>query len=221
MATRHQQVVNGRTFKSKKALTEYTRGLLQKVGEVKSIRKVDPALYDFLIALVQRHPDRDRKVKDPCDFILSRNMMNKKGFHLEILSLDGHREPISWVTCCSAKGANRYSMFQAALRVVIESQIRDYKDTTDCSKCEICKGSTKGLLHIDHVVHFHTLVDDFLKETGIAVPVEYTHVPKTRQTTFNPEDTWIGEKFATYHAHQSTLRPVCATCNLTRPKAVI
>ena len=108
-----------------------------------------------------------------------------------------------------------------ALRQTISSQIQNYreKEDTNISVCSLCKKCLKNKkFHIDHVIHFAKLVDDFTNLHNITIPSKYNKMAITFEKTFTPNDKWIGELFYDYHLKHSILRVLCENCNLTREK---
>jgi hypothetical protein len=108
-----------------------------------------------------------------------------------------------------------------ALRPVISPQIQIYREhkDTNVSLCSICNiDLTDNNFHIDHVIHFSKLVDDFTKLYNIIIPTEYIKKPITFERLFIVDDKWIGNMFYKYHLTNAVLRVVCIKCNLTREK---
>ena len=61
-----------RHFKSVKASKDYYRSLFNKIGEINSIKDYDISnktdIFNELIKLCQRHPEKDEKLMNICDF---------------------------------------------------------------------------------------------------------------------------------------------------------
>jgi len=206
------------TFKSVTECTKYTRTLLTKVGVCNSVKNKDQNAYNFLLELCQRHPSANEKLKNQFDFKIHHDTINKKAFALDILNTDGTFTDISWIICCKGKPNSTKDDFNSALRQCISSQIWDFKcKTKHILHCEMCEDLLQDK-HIDHVIHFQKLKDDFVKLHSIEIPSEYDEEPITYFRMFKSNDKWIGDSFYKYHEENATLRVVCPDCNLRRPK---
>jgi hypothetical protein len=82
-------------------------------------------------------------------------------------------------------------------RGLVKDQIEAYRMTLPIPiVCGICDCEIKGQYHVDHVVHFKTMVDGFL--TG-------------RKNTYRHGGEWVR-----YHKENAEMRPTCPRCNMSR-----
>ena len=83
-------------FISKKALEEYTRDIISKIGVCSSIRTKSINDYNFFINLFRRHPKYPEKIYDICDISIVTNKVKSKYLELNIIKTNGTTDDISW-----------------------------------------------------------------------------------------------------------------------------
>lgn len=139
---------------------------------------------------------------------------------MRIVNNDNTYTEISWRICILKVDTSPRILFNSALRQCISYQIKDFRYTSDLSYCNECNCSLYDkVIHIDHVIHFIKLIEDFMElNKEIIIPNEYIKKDITFQTMFTDDDKWIGEAFETYHLQHAKLRVLCEKCNLTRKK---
>ena len=81
-------------------------------------------------------------------------------------------------------------------------------------KCELCD-KTKDI-HIDHVILFKELTDNFLKNKE-HIPTDFDD-NNYNGAMFKDKDRGFAEEWYNYHLENAQLRPLCKCCNLTRIK---
>ena len=201
-------------FKSKIALTTFITKSIKTLGETSSIKNIDYHFYLFLCELVKRHPSYNM-FGEITDISSQLNAM-KTGLELTLINTNSETYTISRETCINGqyKSINRH--FYSALRVSIDSQIYDFKQSADITTCSQCKLKTDKP-QIDHIIHFEQIVHDFLQSHSITPPFIYDEQFKTFQSIFKETDKYIGDLFSEYHNKHATLRVLCQNCNLTRP----
>lgn len=214
-------IIGNNIYKTQKECENDVRNKLIEIGITKSVKNKSIDIYNFFVDLCKRHPRHEEKLKNSIDFEIKQDVLNKKGFALNIINSDETTTEISWRKCITGKGHTPQQLYNMALRQSISSQIQTYrkKDDTDTSICSICKICLKDkMFHIDHEIHFAKLVDDFTQLHNISIPTEYNQLPITFERTFTPKDEWIGNLFYDYHLEHAKLRVLCEKCNLTREK---
>ena len=194
-----------------------TRTIIKELGITKSVKLKNKDHFNYLILLCKNHPRYDEKFNNFEDFRIYQDLLNPRGLVLGIINKDKTWTEISWKKCIY-KTAPRTN-FNSALRNCILPQILEFRYSNDLSFCRQCKNKSI-VTHIDHdKTQFKTLVNDFLKlNPDIEIPSTYDKLPNTFLTVFKTEDTKIGQLFEKYHLTNATLRVLCETCNLTRPK---
>jgi hypothetical protein len=227
------------------------RRRIAAIGITQSIRSHSIAEYEFFHELVKRHAASEEKLKALSDIAIRQDVKNQKGLAIDIVNTDGSRTEISWKNCVTGKSESQRSKFQSALRYAVEDQIAAFRETNHVEICELCdtlmdphgrgvwgrEAREVSPPHVDHILHFEILVDNFMAlhditmpneqtllsmEKGVgtrSVPTEYEKEPVTYLTRFKEKDRDIAQRFAEYHREHATLRIICGPCNLKREKA--
>jgi hypothetical protein len=196
------------------------RRRIAAIGITPSIRSHSPAEYEYFHELVKRHAAHEEKLKDLSDIAIRQDAINKKALAIDIVNTDGTRTEISWKNCVTGKSESQRSKFHSALRYAVEDQIAAFREQSKVETCELCTESLSlHEIHVDHILHFEILVDNFMARQEFMMPTAYEKEPMTYLTRFKEEDRDIARRFAEYHREHATLRLVCGPCNLKREKA--
>lgn len=216
--------ISNLTFNTQKECETYVRNLLTRLGVTESVKETNIDDFDFLFDFCKRYPDYNAKFYDFKDFKITQNVLNKKTFQLNIINNDDSIISISWRDCVTQKPTSNRTLFISSLRECINTQILDFKNSSDLSQCKICDCSlTNKNIHIDHhEPQFSQIVHNFLEQNQntIIFPETYTSIKLSNQTKFKDCDNWIGDLFAKYHYENAVLRVSCEECNLKRPKCL-
>lgn len=213
------------TFPSQKKLHTYVKEWFSKVGWCNSVKQISKELYEFLVLLVKRYPE---PVYSYIDFSIQPNHMNRCAYELQIVKSNGDTFPISWVKCISSRPDSPKSLLRSAMRQCISSQITAYRssikslDNNQIEKeymCTICNKPSCHI-HIDHVIHFEKIVQDFLEQWKGNIPSSFSFEQNTNRTMFKVIDQSFSTAFSEYHFNKAILRITCASCNLTREKNI-
>ena len=190
------------------------------IGITSSIRETSPAEYEFFHELVKRHAAHEEKRKDMVDIAIRQDVKSQKGLAIDIVNTDGSRTEISYKNCVTGKSEPQRSKFHSALRYAVEDQIMAFREQSKhVTICELCDKSMDHDTHVDHILHFEILADNFTALQEITMPNEYDKEPQTYLTRFKEEDQNIAQRFAEYHREHATLRIICGPCNRKREKA--
>ena len=218
---RNPITIHHTTYPTQKACKEDITQRIKQIGITSSIRETSPTEYEFFDELTKRHPASEEKRKDMVDLAIRQDAINKKALAIDIVNSDGSRTEISWSKCVTGKQETTHSKFHASLRYAVEDQIAAFREATHVEICKLCDKSIDlyGIGHVDHILHFATLVDNFMALHDITMPTEYEKESVTYLTRFKETDQHIGQWFAEYHRGHATLRLVCGLCNLKREKA--
>lgn len=202
-----------RMFATQKEAEEYVRALIQKIGLRSSVKTYNEDLFCSLLDVLHRHPDSENKLDDMVDISIVRNKLNRNAYEIHIIKTDSV-EDISWRQCISGKGK---SCYKSALRYSIEDQIQLFKKTNNIDKCTLCGKSTNRKPHVDHIIHFEKLIQDFNSTNGMAIPTQFNESNDgTNRKNFTPEDELYANAWKEYHKNNAQLRILCSKCNLTR-----
>ena len=222
---------------SQKACADHVRALLRSIGVTERMGRNPASAADvrYFYALCQRHPRAEDKMRNFADFAVRRDLLNTSAMALYIVNTDWSTTEISWRKCITRKTDTTLSMFRAALRNSVKDQVLEFRAAqanVAGSACPTCNRPIAPSLarpsalhkktdsfHVDHVVHFAKLVEDFMEEHkgAFEVPVQYDKEPGSLLTIFTASDAAIADMFREYHLHHAQLRALCVACNLTRP----
>jgi hypothetical protein len=204
--------VGGIQFTSKRRLEEYVRALLKSIGVCTSVRANNIEHYNFLIDLFRRHPRYPEKIYGITDISITSNIMRPQYLTTNIVR-DSGVEDISWVNCVTGSGTDS---FKSALRVAVTDQIITFRNSQQLI-CNTCGRTDEGEYHVDHIIHFEHLVCEFIQHTTLTQPALFDSGPDNRKQ-FRHNDKEYEDAWKTFHASHATLRILCRSCNLKRPK---
>jgi hypothetical protein len=174
-------------------------------------------VFASLMALVFRHPWADEKIGHGVEaFHVTPNYMNNAGMALFIERIDGSTTDISWRKCIAKRGMTPKQELLAAMRNAIYPQIRAYRrNRVGVTHCEMCGAFCALASHVDHVVTFKSLAEEFLSQRQ-DVPTDFDSDKQTCLRTFKPTDATFADAWKAFHAERATLRITCPACNLGR-----
>lgn len=214
-------VINGQSFTSIKKIEDFVRSKLEFNEPRGEISSGDPD-WDFFCALIKRHPEYlSKKGPGVEKFLIKRSFRDHVELHL--LRTNGTQIDISWKTCASGRGNTSFQNLKEAMRVAIEAQIDNFRDTNFeiGMSCQICGLNVLSIQdsQIDHEIHFETLVNNFLLINTANVPDDFDDEVVTNRAKFKIEDSAFAIAWVNYHLSESKLRIVHTSCNLGRKKA--
>jgi len=189
--------------------TKYFKIKLNK-GLCQSLKKERNEDFNDFMELFKYHPQYEIKLKNVVDLCIVSNKRNKKCFEINLIRKNGEIEDISYLNCINIK-KNNFNL-NSALRYTIEPQIKYFRKCNE-NKCEFC-GSTNDI-HIDHIIMFKNLVEDFLKTTNHSIPCDFDD-NEYNGCKFKLKDKEIQDEWFYYHKQNAKLRCLCSKCNLTR-----
>lgn len=207
------------SFKTKKAATEHFKSMLSRYCDDEI---VSPSDLRDLLALLECHPERDQKIgrgvfgiqvcKNP-DFPSTRCFW--------IYRVDGTDTDFSYLSCIKKAGPSLRQEFMNACRREIAQQVIEFKQVAFAgSQCVTCPESgdvlTWDSCHVDHVIPFVALVDQFIKESGIAVSRSLISILRDNQSSATFSCVATAEAWRKFHAARAVLRVVSVQFNLSR-----
>lgn len=199
------------TFSSQIKAKDYIRTLLHSIGYTTSV-KDNTNTFNLLQDIVNNHPNKLYS-KDIIDFEIGKDLLSG-GYTLSIVK-STETICISWYKCVTGKQPTLKQELNGALRQSISYQIWDFKKSAK-QICELC--SAIDILHVDHIVHFEKLVQDFHSENNFPLPTEFIEVDDgTYRRGFTINDKKYEDAWTNYHKRHATLRILCKKCNLSRP----
>lgn len=199
------------TFSSQTKAKDYIRTLLHSIGYTTSV-KDNTNTFNLLQDIVNNHPNKLYS-KDIIDFEIGKDLLSG-GYTLSIVK-STETICISWYKCVTGKHPPLKQELNGALRQSISYQIWDFKKSAK-QICELC--SAIDILHVDHIVHFEKIVQDFHSENKFPLPTEFIEVDDgTYRRGFTINDKNYEDAWTNYHKKHATLRILCKKCNLSRP----
>lgn len=202
-------------FRTKKECAQFTREIINEVG-ISAITK-DNNYYTFFNNLLKNHDECEEKIGCGIDyFYIERNKLNRSVFETYIKRLDGSNVNFSWIHCCNFKPKSNKQNILNAMRSSIADQIIEFRNNNEmcCVQCECIDGS----FHIDHVLSFHILSNNFLDNIKIKFPTNFDKCEKTNLTIFKKDDEKFMKEWQDYHRDNSVLQVLCKSCNLKKSK---
>ena len=211
--------INGIDFKRQKDAIDHTRKLLYSLESISEITEKHLG-WDYLNALIERHPEYESKKGNGIrSIIIHRKFGN---IAIDIKHIDGSRIDISWIYCVKSTHATKYQNLIQAMRLSVKPQIEKFKeDQKSNTTCCICSEPILTLKerHIDHYQPtFKELSDNFIKENNPA-PTHFDDCPITNQSKFSDLDHEYSRRWQIYHEKHAQLRLTHAKCNLSRKKS--
>jgi len=198
-------------FTTKKQLEQYIKHIISTIGRCSSLLHSEH--YPFFLELLQRHPRYPEKFQNMIDISIQPNIITPQYLELRLINTDGTTDDISWKQCVSGKPRNP---FHSALRVAVDDQILSFRQSQSMI-CAICNIVDANEYHVDHVMHFEQIKYDFLQINQSTPPTVFQNTRDNRKA-FTEDDKEYENQWKLYHKTHATLRILCRSCNLTRPK---
>lgn len=209
--------VANKTFKTKKQLECFTRDFLTE-NDGKEI-VVGQYGSRFLLDLVNRHPEKNRKIKGSIiTFKIHRNF----GGHIALSFVDDEGEKsIGWRKCISQKKDKWLDNIREVCRREITDQVQSYKDLNyhDDMFCPSCLSQipTRKQAHVDHkTTPFRDIFKSFIDEYNQFLPREFESAGNHLSYVFRDDDHLIAELWKHYHKERADYQILCADCNVAK-----
>ena len=193
-------------FKTKKALTDYTRDLIAQLGccEIK-----EGISFQFFNDLLKLHDEYDMKVgAGILGFRIGLNPTTFTPNHMSVMRVDGTEESFSWKHCCQQRPRTPKENLTNAMREAIDYQAVAFK-LSNKLKCVTC-GSTHKL-EADHINNFSILRDNFLKNRDAPLLLKDLKTSKTILAESQFKNDWID-----YHEKEAKFQILCKPCNAVK-----
>lgn len=200
-----QLIIEAHCFKTKSAAEIYIRELLKNLCPFRKIFPADEH-YGFLDALILGHQRLSTK-GSPDYFLIQPNI----GKNLELVWVkNDERDIFSYRMCFRDLKNNKLT---GAMRHAIEDQLKIKEDPF----CGICRLPLDGIVHVDHIKHFHKIRDEFLDQWQGEIPCEFNQSPQeSHKVNFLLKDCRFKAAWQQWHKDHAKLRVVHAKCNMMR-----
>ena len=190
-------------FKTKKALQDAIREIANKAYIGESLSHDDE---EFMLYVFSRHDGFSEKCG--CGFShIFVDLDEFGGRHFRIARVDGTDVGISWHHALSPRSSER-THFMSALREEVKEQIFSFKASSG-NVCGICGGEiSSGDKHIDHLIPFRSLVDQFFGQN--------IHPTQKLDTTSILSNRQVAKDWSSFHQENAILQPAHAKCNMRK-----
>jgi hypothetical protein len=211
-ATKQIYRIGELAFKTKVAVKRYVRSELERLG-YRKVNKEDEKDFSFLYNVFRNHSEfAEKEGAGVYKFIIEPNPMTGDSYQTSIIRNDHSRDTFSWVHCTEFKPRSTASDLAMAMREAVQLQIKAFRDEAPriCAMDD-CKYNEH--LCVDHIYAFRYLKDEFLIQTTLPAPTQFTSCEQTRMTKFRDEDSQFANEWQKYHRQRATLQILCRTCN--------
>lgn len=144
------QGILGTTFKTKKAITEAVRAIINPCSHGDTL--VGNGL-DFMLELLTHHPEWSEKQGVGVRSVQVRLNVFDHGANkgVWLIRVDGSEIDISWVYAIAAVPPTYHKQVRDAARHAIYDQIQHVRDSAGLrGRCQICQLQLDGETHVDH-----------------------------------------------------------------------
>lgn len=208
--------IDNNIYKSKKEIKEHLRGIMMSYINM-NIEKIskDDINFSFLRYLLIIGWS-DKKNSNISYFRVSRNILNKSSYHLEVkFDDDDIIYPVGLMKYIDKMGKeekkdNEDKYIADCMRKLIQDQIDGFRKSS-INICELCK-KTQCKFHIDHVIKFRDLKTQFIKQNNNIPPI--ISDLKYGGKKFSNDNDEFCVKWKEYHIKHAILRVLCQDCNL-------
>ena len=210
-------------YKTQGEFEKYVKKIIyEDIGICNDVKNVYSDKYYILIKILERHPDFNSKTENMCNIKIMYDTLNKKALKILIVKNDGNNVDISWRCAINAKHKSKKHELMSAMRSSIDSQIKLFKKEHYNDGCQLCDNIER--LDVDHDdtknSAFDELVSNFIKKNNdIEIPDKFGELnDNTHRRRFLEKNTDFKDKWLKYHNEHASLRMLCHTCNISRPK---
>jgi hypothetical protein len=210
-------------YKTQKEFEKYVKKIIYNdIGICNDVKNTYQEKYYLLIKILERHPNFNSKTENMCNIKIVCDTLNKKALKILIIKNDGSNIDISWRCAITGKPKSKKFDLMSAMRSSLDSQIYQFRIEHNNDCCELCGNTTQ--LDVDHDdtknSAFDELVFNFLKKNNdIEIPDKFEEVnDNTHRRKFLEKNNVFKDKWIEYHNKHASLRMLCHTCNISRPK---
>jgi hypothetical protein len=183
----------------------YVREKLAMLGHGKIDRTHSE--FEFFEELLKRHPKHGDKIVS--SFGIQPNAFGQPELYFRTAT---ERHVFSYSH--AIRGKSYKNDLHAAMRAAIVLQLNGAKRE---EHCELCSKALCAPEHVDHVIPFRKLRDEFLEQWKGEIPTEFEKGKRRGGVIdFLRNDILFKIAWQTYHKDHAVLRVVHASCNLSR-----
>ena len=215
-------VINERTFRTQAETIDFFKEMLNRYRNGQDVTGDD---YDMLLALLERHPEADKKIGCGVKRLYKdRTEMPTSCFWIE--RIDGSTTDFSYLSAIKSKGKSLLQEFLEACRNAVHDDLRrtkksffdKYGNEDGKVSCDIT-GDYIALYesHLDHMkpLTFQVLVITFVNANEIEICPEMLSMSQDAQFRTSFVDPELRDRFRRYHHKTAKLRIITAERNLS------
>ena len=207
----------GTEYATQKDFELYVKTLIYNIiGVCDDIKINHPDSFKVLNKILERNPNFNSRKENISTIKLVEDTSNNS-LKMFLVYENGHENAISWKCAITGKVKTDKYKLMSALRSSVEDQILKFRRES-IQECNFC--NSKNNLHVDHIKHFEEIVFEFLeimKTKNKKIPTFFGETDRNRKC-FLENDSEIQTLWNEYHKREATLRMLCQSCNLKRPK---
>lgn len=209
-------------FKSKDKATRRVQSILNNTEKYSAGDSLGEDDFLFIRSLLDLHSESAAKVGCGVASIqIQKNSTNPKYREFWITRKDGTRTEFSYIHCLESKSPEENA--QMAMRNAVEPQIIAFRDSEFSGRQRVqCALSGKAVSsaesEVDHEIPFRKLVDDFLREEGIALGSVQVNATRDGETATLLADNEFCKRWCDFHQKHARLRIVTSEANRKRSR---
>lgn len=202
-------------FGTQKAAEDYTRDIIASIGCQKI--QTDHKHFKFFVDLIRNHSEMDEKIGCGIKYFqISKNKLNPKYYHTDLIRVDGTTIDFSWKSCAKSKKSDCVENLKSAMREYITDDIWKFKKEANliCCLCNVVNVE----FHVDHNnPSFFELYNSFMEVNELQTPTLFDD-NQFYQAKFRNNDSYFAQSWLKYHRKYAKLQILCAKCNLRKTK---
>ena len=198
-------------FKTQASLKTHFREIIDRIGLCDSLKTQHlPEFLEFC-EVFTRHPDYPNKFIGIDDIKIGYNPEYNNQLVVYIVKANGDIDNVSVLkSCITGKPKDNLKI---AMRVSIQPQIDEFKNSQTRYFCELCNDTER--IEIDHHserMPFAKMYIDFMEINNLPIPTSFNDTIG-HMKCFNETDNDFKNKWTIYHKEKAILRMLCRSCN--------
>jgi hypothetical protein len=200
-------------FKTQASLKAHFRETIDRIGECDSVKTKHSHAFLEFCEVFKRHPNYPDKFVGLVDIMQG---YNNNQLVVYIIKANGDIDNVSVMnSCITGKPKDNLKI---AMRVAIQPQIYEFKNSQTRYICELCNETER--IEIDHhseKMPFAKMYNDFMEINKLPLPTSFddtiSHIKCFKETDNEFKNNW-----AVYHKKNAILRMLCRSCNGSQPR---
>jgi hypothetical protein len=198
-------------YTTQKLLKTHFQEVINTIGKCNSIKSEYPDYYLEFLEVFKRHPNYPDKFMDIIDIKIDYFQIYRIQLVVYIIKTNGEIDDVSVLnSCITGKPKNNLKI---AMRVAIQPQIDEYRNTQTNKLCELCNITEN--IEIDHhseLQPFEKLYNDYMTKNTLEIPFDFDN-NSLHLKCFNENGKEFSEEWIKFHKDNAILRMLCKKCN--------